>query len=119
MGLTIGFAFMMSRLDVGLGVGGGITTLTVILSRSEKEAREGMGRFLLALVCTMCIVLAGVVGGNILDSIDPLIGTIVRWCLAICWIVCLASDYRRWRRQDQPSVREVGLNDGRPGEIPK
>ena len=106
MGMTIGFAFMMSSIDVHISVGMGIVLLTGILSRTEKNMRECMGRFLLALLGVMGIAIANVCAGSSYATKYPRIQTFFVAALAISWIVGLAFDYRRWKKQSEPAPRE-------------
>ena len=120
MGMTIGFAFMMSSIDVHRAVGLGVVCLTTIHSNSEKHAQTGMGRFLIALVGTMGLALVGVYGGgDALATKYPLLQNLLVVALTICWIVGLTFDYRRWRKQSEAMLREHELSATNKMSLPE
>ena len=98
-GMTIGFALMISNVEVLRPVGVAICFLTNALSWSEEEASSRMGVILLALAATMLGVVANVFKN---DSSTAFYGKLQPWlvgALVGCWAFILVSDYRRWRRQ--------------------
>jgi len=97
-GITIGFALMISTVEVLRPVGVAICFLTNALSWSEEEAGRRMGVILLGLAATMLGVVANVLN----DSSTAFYGKLQPWlvgALVGCWALILVSDYRLWRRQ--------------------
>jgi len=108
-GMTIGFALMISNVEVLRPVGIAVCFLTNALSWSEEEAGKRMGLILLALAATMLMVVANVFDH---DSSTAFYQKLQPWlvvALVGCWAFFLVSDYRRWRRQkDTDHAAEQG-----------
>jgi len=107
--MTIGFALMISNVEVLRPVGIAVCFLTNALSWSEEEAGRRIGLILLALAATMLMVVANVFDH---DSSTAFYRKLQPWlvvALVGSWAFFLVSDYRRWRRQkDTDHAAEQG-----------
>ncbi len=107
--MTIGFALMISNVEVLRPVGIAVCFLTNALSWSEEEAGRRMGLILLALAAMMLFALATVFNH---DSSTAFYRKLQPWlvvALVSCWAFFLVSDYLRWRRQkDTDHAAEQG-----------
>src|SRR5205809_7794533 len=92
-GMTIGFALMISDVELLRFVGVAVAFLTSALSWSERESVRRMGLFLLFLAATMLCVVATVFDHDSSTASHPKRQTWLVVALVSCWFFGLVSDY--------------------------